>query len=75
MPAFELASTKGLNTEQKIPHSRRAPRAANEAVQHLSGQEQRFLSAHDQIHNIFQSPPDHVNAAEHPELPGPKHSR
>jgi putative transposase len=30
-----------------------------------AGQAQRFLSAHDQINNLFHSRRDHVTAAEH----------
>src|SRR5712671_1733694 len=49
---------------RKRGKARQVDGAANEAIQ-IGGQAQRFLSAHDQINNLFHFRRDHVTAAEH----------
>jgi putative transposase len=65
IPAIEHRQHKGLNNrEEKF-----APADATTRVQmkqfKSAGQAQRFLSAHDQINNLFHLRRDRVTAAEH----------
>jgi hypothetical protein len=59
MPGIEHRQHKGLNNRAENSHqpTRRRFKSA--------GQAQRFLSAHDQINNLFYLRRDHVTAAEH----------
>src|SRR5215469_128710 len=61
---------KGLNN--RAENTRRRERQMKQFKS--ASQAQRFLSAHDQINNLFHLRRDHVTAAEH-RLPGPKNSR
>jgi putative transposase len=62
MPGIEHRQHRGLTAERKTRTSRRE----RQMEQFKSaGQAQRFLSAHDQINNLFNLRRDHATAAEH----------
>jgi putative transposase len=64
MPGIEHRQHKGLNNRAENSHqpTRRRERQMNQFKS--AGQAQRFLSAHDQINNLFYLRRDHVTAAE-----------
>src|SRR6516162_8936038 len=65
MPGIEHRQHKGLNNraENSYQPTRRRERQMKQFKS--AGQAQRFLSAHDQINNLFHLRRDHVTAAEH----------
>ena len=65
MPGIEHRHQKGLNNRAENSHqpTRRRERQMNQFKS--AGQAQRFLSAHDQINNLFRLRRDRVTAAEH----------
>ena len=65
MPGIEHRQHKGLNNRAENSHqpTRRQERQMKQFKS--AGQAQRFLSAHDQINNLFHLRRDHVTAAEH----------
>jgi putative transposase len=60
MPGVEHRQHKGLNNRAENSHQPTRRRGRQ-----MAGQAQRFLSAHDQINNLFHFRRDHVTAAEH----------
>jgi hypothetical protein len=48
-----------------VPEKEPLDDLAQSSLGFLAGQAQRFLSAHDQINNLFHLRRDHVTAAEH----------
>jgi putative transposase len=64
MPGVEHRQAQGTEQQSgKLAPADAPTRAANEAVQ--IGRPGRFLSAHDQINNLFNLRRDHATAAEH----------
>src|ERR1700758_2230438 len=65
MPGVEHRQHKGLNNRAENSHqpTRRRERIMKRFKS--AGQAQRFLSAHDQINNLFYLRRDHLTAAEH----------
>ena len=65
MPGIEHRQHKGLNNRAKNSHQPTRRRERQMKQFKSAGQAQRFLSAHDQINNLFHLRRDHVTAAEH----------
>jgi putative transposase len=65
MPAVEHRRHKGLNNRAENSHQPTRRRERQMKRFKSAGQAQRFLSAHDQISNLFHLRRDHVTAAEH----------
>src|SRR5215468_5489380 len=65
MPGVEHRRHKGLNNRAENSHQPTRRRERQMKRFKSSGQAQRFLSAHDQINNLFHLRRDHVSAAEH----------
>jgi putative transposase len=65
MPGIEHRQHKGLNNNRRTRTSRRADENRRMKQFKSAGQAQRFLSAHDQINNLFCLRRDHIAAAEH----------
>src|SRR5690349_12515713 len=65
MPAIEHRQHKGLNNRAENSHQPTRRRERQMKQFKSPGQAQRFLSAHDQINNLFHLRRDHVTAAEH----------
>ena len=65
MPSIEHRQHKGLNNRAENSHQPTRRRERQMKQFKSAGQAQRFLSAHDQINNLFHLRRDHVTAAEH----------
>jgi putative transposase len=65
MPGIEHRQHKGLNNRAENSHQPTRRRERQMKQFKSAGQAQRFLSAHDQINNLFRLRRDHVSAAEH----------
>jgi len=65
MPGIEHRQHKGLNNRAENSHQPTRRRERQMKQFKLAGQAQRFLSAHDQINNLFYLRRDHLTAAEH----------
>jgi len=65
IPGIEQRQHKGLNNRGKNSHQPTRRRERQMKQFKSAGQAQRFLSAHDQINNLFHLRRDHVTAAEH----------
>jgi putative transposase len=65
MPAIEHRQHKGLNNRAENSHQPTRRRERQMKLFKSAGQAQRFLSAHDQINNLFHLRRDHVTATEH----------
>src|SRR4051812_33522172 len=74
MPSVERRKHKGLNDRAENSHQPTRRRERQMKGFKSAGQAQRFLSAHDQISNLFLLRRDHLPAA-HIEPPEPKPSR
>ena len=64
MPSIEHRQHKGLNNRAENSHQPTRRRERQMKQFKSAGQAQRFLSAHDQINNLFHLRRDHVTAAE-----------
>src|SRR5207302_7986002 len=62
MPGIEHRQHKGLNNRAENSHQSTRRRERQMKQFKSAGQAQRFLSAHDQINNLFHIRPDHVTA-------------
>ena len=65
MPGIEHRQHKGLNNRAENSHQPTRRRERQMKQFKSTGQAQRFLSAHDQINNLFRLRRDNVTAAEH----------
>src|SRR5882757_7595190 len=65
MPGIEHRQHKGLNNRADYSHQPTRRRERQMKQFKSAGQAQRFLSAHDQINNLFHFRRDHSTAAEH----------
>jgi putative transposase len=65
MPGIEHRQHKGLNNRAENSHQPTRRRERQMKQFKSAGQAQRFLSAHDQINNLFYLRRDHVTAAEY----------
>ena len=65
MPGIEHRRHKGLNNRAENSHQPTRRRERQMKRFKSPGQAQRFLSAHDQINNLFHLRRDHVTAAEY----------
>src|SRR5690242_19707246 len=65
MPGVEHRRHEGLNNRAENSHQPARRRERQMKFSKSAGQAQRFLSAHDQINNLFHLRRDHVTAAEH----------
>src|ERR687886_810156 len=65
MPSVEHRRHKGLNNRAENSHQPTRRRERQMKRFKSAGQAQRFLSAHDQINNLFHLRRDHVTAAEY----------
>jgi hypothetical protein len=65
MPGIEHRQHKGLNNRTENSHQPTRRRERQMKQFKSAGQAQRFLSAHDQINNLFYLRRDHLTAAEH----------
>jgi putative transposase len=65
MPGIEHRQHKGLNNRAEKSHQPTRRRERQMKQFKSAGQAQRFLSAHDQINNLFYLRRDHLTAAEH----------
>src|SRR3954470_21986092 len=65
MPGVEHRQHKGLNNRAKNSHQPTRRRERQMKRFKSAGQAQRFLSAHDQINNLFHLRRDHVTASEY----------
>ena len=65
MPDIEHRQHKGLNNRAENSHQPTRRRERQMKQFKSAGQAQRFLSAHDQINNLFHLRRDHLTAAEH----------
>ena len=65
MPGIEHRQHKGLNNRAENSHQPTRRRERQMKQFKSAGQTQRFLSAHDQINNLFHLRRDHVTAAAH----------
>jgi putative transposase len=65
MPGVEHRRHKGLNNRAENSHQPTRRRERQMKRFKSAGQAQRFLSAHDQINNLFHFRRDHVTAAEY----------
>src|SRR5262244_749618 len=65
MPGIEHRQHKGLNNRAEKTHQPTRRRERQMKQFKSAGQAQRFLSAHDQINNLFHFRRHHVTAAEH----------
>jgi putative transposase len=64
MPGIEHRQHKGLNNRAENSHQPTRRRERQMKRFKSAGQAQRFLSAHDQINNLFHLRRDHIPAAE-----------
>ena len=65
MPGVEHRRHKGLNNRAENSHQPTRRRERQMKRFKSAGQAQRFLSAHDQVNNLFHLRRDHVSASEH----------
>jgi putative transposase len=65
MPAVEHRQHKGLNNRAENSHQPTRRRERQMKRFKSAGQAQRFLSAHDQINNLFHLRRDHITAVQH----------
>jgi putative transposase len=65
MPGVEHRQHKGLNNRAENSHQPTRRRERQMKRFKSPGQAQRFLSAHDQINNLFNLRRDHITAGEH----------
>jgi putative transposase len=65
MPGVEHRQHKGLNNRAENSHQPTRRRERQMKQFKSGGQVQQFLSAHDQINNLFHLHRDHLTAAEH----------
>jgi putative transposase len=65
MPAIEHRQHKGLTNRAENSHQPTRRRERQMKQFKSAGQAQRFLSAHDQINNLFHLRRDHLTAAEY----------
>jgi putative transposase len=65
MPGIEHRQHKGLNNRAENSHQPTRRRERQMKRFKSAGHAQRFLSAHDQINNLFHLRRDHITAAEH----------
>src|SRR5438270_11674837 len=65
MPGIKQRQHKGLNNRAENSHQPTRRRERQMKQFKSAGQAQRFLSAHDQINNLFNIRRDHATAAEH----------
>jgi hypothetical protein len=65
MPGVEHRRHKGLNNRAENSHQPTRRRERQMKRLKSAGQAQRFLSAHDQINNLFHLRRDHVTATEY----------
>ena len=65
LPGVEHWQHKGLNNRAENSHQPTRRRERQMKRFKSAGQAQRFLSAHDQINNLFQLRRDHVPATEY----------
>jgi putative transposase len=65
MPSVEHRQHKGLNNRAENSHQPTRRRERQMKRFKSAGHAQRFLSAHDQINNLFQFRRDHVTADQH----------
>jgi putative transposase len=65
MPGVEHRQHKGLNNRAENSHQPKRRRERRMKQFKSAGQAQQFLSAHDQINNLFHLRRDHFTAAEH----------
>jgi putative transposase len=65
MPGIEHRQHKGLNNRAENSHQPTRRRERQMKQFKSAGQAQRFLSAHDQINNLFHLRRDHSTAIEH----------
>ena len=65
MPGIEHRQQKGLNNRAENSHQPTRRRERQMKRFKSAGQARRFLSAHDQLNNLFHLRRDHVTAAEH----------
>ena len=65
MPGIEHRQHKGLNNRAENSHQPTRRRERQMRQFKSAGQAQRFLSAHDQINNLFHLGRAHVTTAEH----------
>ena len=65
MPSIEHRQHKGLNNRAENSHQPTRRRERQMKQFKSAGQAQRFLSAHDQINNLFNLRRDHVTAEQH----------
>src|SRR5246127_423842 len=65
LPGVEHRQNKGLNNRAENSHQPTRRRERQMKRFKSAGQAQRFLSAHDQINNLFHLHRDHITAAEH----------
>ena len=65
MPGFDHRGHKGLNNRAENSHQPARRRERQMKRFKSPGQAQRFLSAHDQINNLFHLRRDHVTATEY----------
>jgi putative transposase len=65
MPGIEHRQHKGLNNRAENSHQSTRRRERQMKQFKSAGQAQRFLSAHDQINNLFNLCRDRATAAEH----------
>src|SRR5205085_10544782 len=65
MPSVEHRKHKGLNNRAENSHQPTRRRERQMKRFKSASQAQRFLSAHDQINNLFHFRRDHITAAEH----------
>jgi putative transposase len=65
MPATEHRQHNGLNNRAENSHQPTRRRERQMKLFKSAGQAQRFLSAHDQINNLFHLRRDNVTATEH----------
>ena len=64
MPGIEHRQHKGLNNRAENSHQPTRRRERQMKRFKSAGQAQRFLSAYDQINNLFHLHRDNINAAE-----------
>jgi putative transposase len=65
MPGVEHRRHKGLNNRAENSHQPTRRRERQMKRFKSPGQAQRFLSAHDQVNNLFHLRRDHLNATEY----------
>src|SRR4029453_2637156 len=69
MPSVEHRRNQGLNNRAENSHQPKRRRERQMKRFKSAGQAQRFLSAHDQINNLFHLRRDHITASQYFRLP------